>query len=215
MSSVNKEVAERIVGHAVRISGGACDIDENEIARLHDAGESELASILAGLFYLHQDLRYQEGLREQAQAALTKQADELRAQNEALEASRAALATLLEERSTPLITLARGVLLAPIIGTIDDIRASAMMERVLGAVVANQATTLILDITGVAHVDMETASHFARIADAVRLLGATCMVSGMRPSVAMAMTTAGIDFSAIVTVQSAEEALRRCLRRLF
>lgn len=211
MPSVDKDVADLLVRHAVGISAGACEITEEEIGKLHEDGEESLAEVLAGLLYLHQDLRRQEALREAATAELSAAASLLAQQNEELQESRSKMAALVEALSTPLITLARGVLMAPIIGAMDDARATSMMERVLGAVVEQQAAFLILDVTGVGQIDTETGQHFARIVDAGRLLGATCIMSGVKPSVAMSMTTAGIDFSSIATVRNVEEALRLCL----
>lgn len=112
-----------------------------------------------------------------------------------IEAQREAL----RELSTPLIPLADGLLAMPLIGTIDSNRAQQVIEALLTGVSAANARTVILDITGVSLVDTQVASALLRAAQAVKLLGAEVILTGIRPEVAQTLVTLGADLSGITT----------------
>ena len=113
---------------------------------------------------------------------------------------------------TPIIEVGDGVLALPLIGTIDSQRAGAMMERLLSAITEKSATTSILDLTGVEVVDTSTADHIGKLAKAAELLGAKCIITGIRPAVAQTMVQIGIDLTKVVTLSTLREALQRSLR---
>lgn len=118
------------------------------------------------------------------------------------------------ELSTPILQLWDDVLAMPVIGTVDTRRSIDIMEKLLTEVSARQSRFVILDITGVEVVDTKTADHFIKVTQAARLLGATCIVSGIRPAVAQTLVAIGVDMSAIETVSTMKDGLRECLRRM-
>jgi rsbT co-antagonist protein RsbR len=105
----------------------------------------------------------------------------------------------LRELSTPLIPVSDRVLVMPLIGAIDSQRAQMVMESLLEGVAEKSASTVILDITGVQVVDTQVASALIRSAQAVKLLGATVIITGIRPEVAQTLVHLGADLSAMVT----------------
>lgn len=111
----------------------------------------------------------------------------------------AAQQAALRELSTPLIPIADGVVVMPLIGSIDSNRAQLVLDTLLEGVVASRATTTILDITGVLVVDTQVANALLRAARAVRLLGAQVVLTGIRPEVAQTLVGLGADMSGIIT----------------
>ncbi|NJN66643.1 MAG: PAS domain S-box protein [Chloroflexaceae bacterium] len=105
----------------------------------------------------------------------------------------------LRELSTPLIPITDSVLIMPIIGTIDSQRAQQVMETLLMGVAQHQAELVILDITGVSVVDTQVANAFIQSAQAVRLLGAQVMLTGIQPQIAQTMVQLGVNLRGIVT----------------
>ncbi len=117
------------------------------------------------------------------------------------------------ELSTPVLQLWEDVLALPIIGVVDSLRGQAIMERLLDEVSRRRARFVILDITGVEMVDTRTADHFIKVARAAELLGATCVITGIRPAVAQTLVTIGADLSSLLTTASLGQGLRECIRR--
>ncbi|NJP04258.1 MAG: PAS domain S-box protein [Chloroflexaceae bacterium] len=105
----------------------------------------------------------------------------------------------LRELSTPLIPIAEGVLVMPLIGAIDSNRAQMVMETVLNGVETHQAKLVILDITGVQVVDTQVANAFIQAARAVKLLGAQMMLTGIQPQIAQTLVTLGVDLGDMLT----------------
>jgi len=114
--------------------------------------------------------------------------------------------------STPIIEVWDGVLTLPLFGVIDSLRAAEMMDRMLDAIMEKAATYAIIDLTGVDVVDTKTADHIGKLVRAAELLGARCIITGIRPAVAQTMVQIGIDLTKIVTLSTLREALRRCMR---
>ncbi|WP_438022735.1 GAF domain-containing protein [Sorangium sp. So ce233] len=137
---------------------------------------------------------------------------ELRERNEELERSKVLLAQLADELSTPLIKLGDRVLMAPLIGSVDDARAASIMDRVLSAVSAERAAHVILDVTGVSRMDEGTAGHLVRLVRAAALLGAEAILAGVPPRVATSLVSLGVDLSGVSTVRDVKAALDRCYR---
>lgn len=117
----------------------------------------------------------------------------------------------LRELSTPVLDLWDDILALPIIGTVDSIRSADLMERLLSAVVAKRGRFVILDVTGVDVIDTSTASHFLAIARAVELLGARCVLTGVRPAVAQTIVSLGVDLGEILTLRNLKHGLRYCI----
>ncbi|OXS32584.1 STAS domain-containing protein [Streptomyces sp. XY006] len=117
------------------------------------------------------------------------------------------------EVATPVIKLWEGIVAVPLIGTLDSARSQVVMESLLDAVVAERARYAILDITGVPTVDSLVAQHLMKTVAAARLMGAECIVSGIRPAIAQTIVHLGIDLGNVVTRSSLADALAHALRR--
>jgi PAS domain S-box-containing protein len=111
----------------------------------------------------------------------------------------AAQQAALRELSTPLMPLAHGVVAMPLVGSVDSKRAQQIVEELLSGVAANRATTAIIDITGVPLVDTQVAGALIRAAQAVELLGARVVLTGIRPEVAQTLVGIGMSLGSIVT----------------
>lgn len=118
----------------------------------------------------------------------------------------------LRELSTPIISIWDGILTLPVIGMVDTERAADMMDTMLERVVNDQASHVIIDITGVNVLDTRTADHFLRMAKAVRLLGSECLLTGISPPIAQTMTQLGIDTASVRTVRCLSDALAEAFR---
>jgi rsbT co-antagonist protein RsbR len=112
------------------------------------------------------------------------------------------------ELSARVLPLSRGVLLMPLVGRIDGARAERIMDVLLSAVTQHAAKVVLLDVTALPTVDEEVASHIVKAASAVRLLGATAALVGVRPSLARTIVAGGVDLGNIVTLAQLEDGLR-------
>jgi rsbT co-antagonist protein RsbR len=112
------------------------------------------------------------------------------------------------EISTPVIQVWEGILALPIIGTLDSARTQVVMENLLQEIVETGSTIAILDISGVPAVDSLVAQHLIKTVAATRLMGAECIISGIRPEIAQTIVHLGIDLSNIVTKASLASALK-------
>jgi rsbT co-antagonist protein RsbR len=101
------------------------------------------------------------------------------------------------ELSTPVIKLWDGILALPLIGTLDSQRTQVVMENLLESIVAQEAETAIIDITGVPTVDTLTAQHLLKTVSAARLMGADCIISGIRPQIAQTMVHLGVELTVV------------------
>ncbi len=117
------------------------------------------------------------------------------------------------ELSTPVIKLWDGVLAAPMIGTLDSGRTQIVMETLLQRIVDTGSEIAIIDITGVPTVDTLVAQHLMKTVTAIRLMGAECIISGIRPQIAQTIVHLGIDLQGIITKATLADALALALRR--
>ncbi|AKJ08515.1 hypothetical protein ABB07_00125 [Streptomyces incarnatus] len=115
------------------------------------------------------------------------------------------------EVATPVIRLWEGVVAVPLIGTLDSARSQVVMESLLEAIVEQRARYAILDITGVPTVDSLVAQHLMKTVAAARLMGAECIVSGIRPAIAQTIVHLGIDLGSIITRAGLADALAHAL----
>jgi rsbT co-antagonist protein RsbR len=116
------------------------------------------------------------------------------------------------ELSTPVVKLWEGVVAVPLVGTLDSARAQVVMERLLQTLVDTGSPYAIIDITGVPAVDTQVAQHILKTVVAARLMGAECIISGIRPQIAQTIVALGIEFGDIATKSSLADALRYVLR---
>jgi rsbT co-antagonist protein RsbR len=117
------------------------------------------------------------------------------------------------ELSTPVVRLWDGILALPLIGTLDSNRTSIVMESLLQTIVQTGSEIAIIDITGVPTVDTLVAQHLLKTVAAARLMGADCIISGIRPQIAQTMVHLQIDLSSVTTKATMAEALLVALRR--
>jgi rsbT co-antagonist protein RsbR len=116
------------------------------------------------------------------------------------------------ELSTPVVKLWDGVVAVPLVGTLDSARAQVVMERLLQTLVDTGSPYAIIDITGVPAVDTQVAQHILKTVVAARLMGAECIISGIRPQIAQTIVALGIEFGDIATKSSLADALRYVLQ---
>ncbi|WP_434420312.1 STAS domain-containing protein [Nannocystis pusilla] len=143
---------------------------------------------------MHEALERQREELEQRLATITAQAETIR------------------RLSTPVLELGDGVLVLPIIGAIDPHRAENMMEGLLTRLVATRARSVILDVTGVDALDAAAADHLLRVTRAASLLGARCVLTGVRPAVADTLAGLGVGFGDLRVFRDLGAGLRHCLQ---
>lgn len=117
------------------------------------------------------------------------------------------------ELSTPVVKLWEGVLALPLIGTLDSARTQIVMESLLQKIVETGSQIAIIDITGVPTVDTLVAQHLLKTVAALRLMGADCIISGVRPQIAQTIVHLGVDLQGVTTKANLADALALALRR--
>ena len=117
------------------------------------------------------------------------------------------------ELSTPVVQLWDGVLALPLIGTLDSARTQVVMENLLQKIVETGAGIAIIDITGVPTVDTLVAQHLLKTVSAARLMGAECIISGIRPQIAQTIVHLGVELHGIVTKGTLADAFGVALQR--
>ncbi len=177
---------------------------------LHAKGQpvrEETGEIIAGMVAFH-DVTQQRKLER-----------EIRTRNEQLAASEAAKSGLIDrlrysidELSNPILEVWDDVLAMPIIGVVDSRRTADMVQRLLAEVARTQASFVIVDLTGVEIVDTRTADHLVKLIRKVELVGARCVLTGIRSAVAETLVDIGVDFGRITTLRNLKHGLRDALR---
>jgi rsbT co-antagonist protein RsbR len=117
------------------------------------------------------------------------------------------------ELSTPVVKLWDGILALPMIGTLDSARTQVVMESLLQRIVDTGSEIAIIDITGVPTVDTITAQHLLKTVTAIRMMGADCIISGIRPQIAQTIVHLGIDLQGVTTKATLADALALALKR--
>lgn len=141
---------------------------------------------------------------EAAQKRTETYQKELEAKLSMIEVQRAAI----KELSTPIIEVWEGILCLPVVGVLDSTRSAEMTEALLVAIIEKRARSAIIDITGIQVMDTGTADHFLRMAKAVRLLGARCVLTGINPGIAQTIVHMGVDLGGVVIHRSLRNALQ-------
>jgi anti-anti-sigma regulatory factor/PAS domain-containing protein len=134
--------------------------------------------------------------------------NELRSKIQLIERQR----QVIRELSTPIIEVWNKVLMLPLVGVVDSGRSADVMESLLMRVAQTGARFAILDLTGVEAMDTSTASHLFKLIQAIRLLGAEGIITGIQPSVAQTMVALGVDMEGIVTLATMRSGLQFCMR---
>lgn len=117
----------------------------------------------------------------------------------------------LQELSAPLIPVFEGITVMPLVGTIDTERAKQIMENLLNGAVKHKSEVVLIDITGVPVVDTMVAHHIIQAAEAVRLIGAKCMLVGIRPEIAQTIVNLGIDLNQFTTKNNLKKGIEAAL----
>ncbi|KQU18851.1 RsbR protein [Bacillus sp. Leaf13] len=117
----------------------------------------------------------------------------------------------LQELSAPLIPVLEGITVMPLIGTIDTERAKQIMENLLTGVVKHRSEVVLIDITGVPIVDTMVAHHIIQAAEAVRLVGAKCILCGIRPEIAQTIVNLGINLNEVITKNTLKKGIEVAL----
>jgi rsbT co-antagonist protein RsbR len=120
----------------------------------------------------------------------------------------------IRDLSTPIIEVWEGVLTLPMIGVLDTTRAAEAMENLLSRIVETGARYAILDLTGVEVVDTKVAGHLVGLVNAIRLIGAEGIITGIKPSVAQSVVALGLDLSALATCADLRAGLKLCIQRM-
>jgi rsbT co-antagonist protein RsbR len=168
------------------------------------------------------DLAQERRLARERQAELEQAKEEAEARGHELEqrlselsaayAAQERLLELVRELSTPVLQIYQGVLLMPLIGSVDTRRISDMQDDLLTALSATRAQVVIIDITGVTAIDTQVADGLVRSASSARLLGATVLLCGLSPEVAQVVVSLGIDLRVLETFPDLRVAMERALR---
>lgn len=200
LSFVHPEDVDRTISEAKRAAEGGHVLKFRNRYRCKDGSYRWLdwTSTTHGdlIFFVARDATHAVHLEEALRSSLAQ----LRASAEAVQLM-----------STPILKVAEGVLLLPVIGRIDDSRASALMEKLLDAIVQSASSVTILDLTGVAEVSAESASHVLSLIRAAGLLGSRCLVSGIRPQIAATMVELGVEGANLQTFGTLTAALSHAL----
>ncbi|MBZ5710140.1 PAS domain-containing protein [Nannocystis pusilla] len=190
---------------------------EAESTRRAMNGEAQLAmsSEVYGLHWLSWAIPVQDDELSMISVSLdvteTKRNEiELRAKLELVERQQ----QVIRELSTPIIEVWDGVLTLPIVGLVDTVRTAEIMDNLLQAVTRTRAKYAILDLTGVEVVDTGTAGHLIRMIQAIRLLGAEGILTGIHPTIAQTIVSLGVDLSRVAVFGKLRDALTHCIARL-
>lgn len=123
-------------------------------------------------------------------------------------------AAAIRELSTPVMEIWDHTLLLPIVGTLDTRRSEELLSTLLDSIVSKQARYVILDVTGVEVVDTKTADTLLRVVRAAKLLGASCVLTGLSASVAQTLIAIGANLDEMQTLRNLKEGLRHCMQRM-
>src|SRR6187455_2368046 len=120
----------------------------------------------------------------------------------------------IRELSTPVLQVRDGLLILPIIGSLDSPRARQLMEQLLEAIQANRARVVVIDITGVATIDLSVANHLVQTVEAARLMGASAIITGVSSKIAQTLVDLGVDLGMMKTVGDLQGGLEEAERVL-
>lgn len=176
--------------------------DYSERLKIDAEQSGPLASLYSGINEMIASLSLEQEKSQAYQA-------ELEEKLATIEKQRAAI----RELSTPIMEVWDGVLCLPVVGIMDTVRSAEMTSNLLQAVVEKKTRCTIIDITGIDVMDTRTVDHFMRMARAVRLLGAECVLTGINPHIAQTVVSMGIDLTHIVTHRTLHEALQQYVAR--
>lgn len=229
--SAYRSLVDGLFRSLFRAEGGTHSVNENVrrdgsaiACEWHNTPLRRDDQTVVGVISLVHDISERQRLDEELRrSAAEREARILEAQSEADQKSRLLaamneqLATIQRQNqqivalSAPLLDVWQGVLAVPLIGNLDQLRMAEIMERLLSSVTERRVQFVILDLTGVDKLDNSNAAQLIKILSALRLLGATGIVTGIHPVVAQTVVQLGFELHRIVTLRSLQEALRYCM----
>jgi rsbT co-antagonist protein RsbR len=177
---------------------------------LHVTGtpiRDETGQIMAGMVILH-DITAQRRLEQELRISNAQLAESEQGKTVLIERLRYAI----DELSNPILEVWDDVLVMPIIGVVDSRRTADMVQRLLVEVARTQASFVIVDLTGVEVVDTRTADHLIKLIRKVELVGARCVLTGIRPAVSETLVDIGVNFDRITTLRNLKHGLREAIR---
>lgn len=195
---------ERLHNALALATAGALD---EALSLLNGPGAGEGGEIEEMLRIFFIELRDTNARMEQVIADLEDSKRELEEKLATIRAQRDAI----RELGTPIVDAWEGTLVVPLIGTLDEHRARDVGEMLLQRVSASRARWVLLDLTGVLLIDSVIAQHLLDLERAVSLLGARCLVTGIRPGTASALIGLGVDLGDVTALRSLKEGLRYCI----
>ena len=202
------ERIQRVIDILSMVSIGEYNSDLIQIPASDQA--DEFSVLEAALNIYNQELAAARAQNERYIAELEQSKRELQDQLSTIARQQLAI----NELSTPIVELWEEILLLPVIGTLDTQRAQEMTEKLLDRVKQNRSRCIIIDITGVEVVDTTTANSVLKMTRASRLLGAMCVLTGIRPEIARTMIQLGVDMEGLRTLRTLKDGLRECFSYL-
>jgi rsbT co-antagonist protein RsbR len=176
---------------------------------------SEIGQLATIFNQMTATLRQQHSEMLRQQAAIVSRNQELEqalAEIKTATDAQAALAATVRKLTVPVVPILDNVIVVSLVGEIDEQRAQTLLDRLLDGVTEQHATIAILDVTGVPFIDAHNVGWLLRVADAVKLLGARCLLVGIRPEVAQAMVVSGINLAGITTRATLQDAVEYALQ---
>ncbi|MEZ4451479.1 MAG: STAS domain-containing protein [Nannocystaceae bacterium] len=172
---------------------------EGELERLLSTERATASDLAAALERLREENEIRRGAEREAQRRLALIESQQRD---------------LELLSTPIMEIWDGVLSLPVVGALSGGRAQVIMDRLLSEIQRTNSRFALIDVTGVDTIDTATANSLLRIARSTRLLGAECVITGIRPAVAQTMINLDTTFAGVVTLANVRDGLKYCMQRL-
>ena len=204
MSPAKKiEISGKRVDRLIETMAALTTGDYDVTFEVEEAKEDEFTQVEFAINFLVEQLAYERAENETKQKELQDKID-------LIEQQRAAI----QELSTPIIKIWDQVLVLPLIGALDTRRSQGLTESLLTDIATTQSKIVILDITGVPAVDSAVANHLLKTVASVKLLGAECVITGIRPEVAQTIVHLGVDLTDVETLSNLAEGLKWAFDRL-
>ncbi len=191
----NKRV-ERLLEIFASVTAG----DYSQTVEVSEEGEDDFTPVEISTNFMIEQLVYEREQNEAKQAELERSLDTILKQRGAI-----------EELSTPIIKIWDRVLVLPLIGALDTRRSQNLTDALLTTIAATQTKVAILDITGVSGVDSAVANHLLKTVASVKLLGAQCVITGIRPEVAQTVVHLGVELADVRTLSDLAAGLKWAL----
>ncbi|MBK9267004.1 MAG: STAS domain-containing protein [Polyangiaceae bacterium] len=202
--AVDETRVERVLEALSLASVGAF---EEAIALSGALSEDRFGALEESLLVLLRELKQTREEHDKAMSDLEASRQDLEVQLQTIERQRIAI----RELSVPIIDVWDDIITLPLVGAIDSARASEMTEKLLQRISERGADYVLIDLTGVDIVDTMTAAHLVRLTHAAKLLGARCVLTGVRPEVARTLVEIGVHLGGLMTLRTLRDGLRACL----